>query len=72
MWAFLSKRLRMWLILAVAAPVVGWLLGKVGDLIEKRRGPNAVSRTLHQGRGWLQRRTKGPLSAKPDSERPAR
>ncbi|MEK6437988.1 hypothetical protein [Pseudonocardia sp. T1-2H] len=72
MWAFLSKRFRMWLILAVAAPVIGWLLGKIGDLIEKRRGPNAFSRTLHQGRGWLQRRTKGPLSAKPDSERPAR
>jgi hypothetical protein len=72
MWAFLSKRLRMWLILAVAAPLVGWLLGKLGDLIERRRGPNAVSRTLQQGRGWLQRRTKGPLAGTPDSERPAR
>jgi hypothetical protein len=30
MWAFFSRRLRMWLILAVGAPVVGFVLGKVG------------------------------------------
>lgn len=54
----------MWLILAVGAPVAGFLLGKVGDLIEARRGPNTVSKALHTGRRWLQRRTKGPLAAR--------
>ena len=64
MWAFFSRRLRKWLILAVGAPVAGFLLGKVGDLIEARRGPNTVSKALHTGRRWLQRRTKGPLAAR--------
>jgi hypothetical protein len=62
MWAFLSARLRMWLILAIVAPLLGWLLGRIGDLIEARRGPNAVSATLQKGRGWLRRRTRGPLA----------
>jgi hypothetical protein len=64
MWAFLSARLRMWLILAIGAPLLGWVLGRIGDLIESRRGPNTVSRVLQTGRGWLQRRSKGPLAAR--------
>jgi hypothetical protein len=61
MWAFLSARLRWWLILAIGAPLLGWLLGRIGDVIESRRGPNAVSKVLQTGRGWLQRRARGPL-----------
>ncbi|MFR9801663.1 hypothetical protein ACL02T_05070 [Pseudonocardia sp. RS010] len=73
MWAFFSRRLRMWLILAIAVPLGGWLTGKVADMIEKRRGPNTVSRTLHQARGWLQRRSRGPLGARTtEKDRPAR
>jgi hypothetical protein len=64
MWAFLSARLRMWLIVAVVAPLVGWLLGRVGDLIETRRGPNSVSKVLKMGREWLRGRTRGPLAAR--------
>lgn len=71
MWVFLSRRLRMWLILAVGAPVVGFVLGKVGDAIESRRGPNSVSKVLHTGRRWLQRRSKGPLAARSDEQRRA-
>lgn len=71
MWAFFSRRLRMWLVLAVGAPVVGFVLGKVGDLIEARRGPNAVSKVLHTGRRWLQRRSKGPFAPKADEQRTA-
>jgi hypothetical protein len=62
MWAFLSARLRMWLIMAIAAPLVGWLLGRIGDLIEARRGPNALSSVLKTGRDWLRRRSRGPLA----------
>jgi hypothetical protein len=62
MWAFLSARLRMWLIMAVAAPLVGWLLGRLGDLIEARRGPTALSRVLKSGRNWLRGRSRGPLA----------
>ena len=64
MWAFFSARLRTWLILAVVAPVVGWLLGKVGDLVEARRGPSTLTRVLQQGRAWLARLARGPLAAR--------
>jgi hypothetical protein len=69
MWAFFSRRLRMWLILAIGAPLLGFVLGKVGDVIESRRGPNTVSSVLHTGRRWLQRRSKGPLAPRGDEER---
>lgn len=62
MWAFLSARLRMWLVLAVVVPLLGWLLGRIGDLIEARRGPTTLSRTLQKGRDLLQRRSRGPLA----------
>lgn len=68
MWAFLSARLRMWLLLAVGAPLLGWLLGKVGDAIETRHGPTAVSRVLQKGRGWLRRRSRGPLAPRPAAD----
>lgn len=71
MWAFFSARLRMWLILAIGAPVLGWLLGKVGDVVEARRGPNKVSTVLKKGRGWLRKRSRGPLAPRPDDEAPA-
>jgi hypothetical protein len=60
-WAFFSARLRMWLILAIGAPVLGWVLGKVGDAIEKRRGPSGLTTVLPTGRDWLARRSRGPL-----------
>ncbi len=74
MWAFFSRRLRMWLVLAIGAPIVAWLLGKVGDVIESRRGPNTVSSVLKKGSGYLRNRTKGPLAAKStaDARVPAR
>jgi hypothetical protein len=69
MWAFFSARFRMWLILAVAAPLLGWLLGRIGDLIEARRGANTVSRLLKTGRDFLGRRSRGPLAPRPTAER---
>lgn len=68
MWAFFSRRLRMWLILAIGAPVLGWLLGKLGDVIESRSGPNSFTRTLHTGRRWLQRNARGPLARRAAAE----
>ena len=72
MWAFFSKRLRMWLILAVGVPVAAWLLSRIGDAIESRKGPNRVSRGLQTVGGWLHRRSTGPFarrSADPASVR---
>jgi hypothetical protein len=74
MWAFFSRRLRMWLILAIAVPVVAWLLGRIGDVIEARQGPNRASRGLQTLRRWLQNRATGPLArrgADPTSVRDA-
>lgn len=62
MWAFFSKRLRMWLILAVGVPLAGLLLGKVADVLESRRGPSGISTTLRNTSGWLKRQAKGPLA----------
>lgn len=58
MWALLSRRMRLWLLLAVGAPVLGWLLGAIGDRLEARNGPTRTSRTLKKGRDWLRRRTR--------------
>ncbi|MGH3925858.1 MAG: hypothetical protein ACRDTT_23860 [Pseudonocardiaceae bacterium] len=62
MWAFFSRRLRVWLFFALAAPALSWVFGKVGDRLETRNGPTRASRALQQGRGWLQRRARGPLA----------
>ncbi|MGE3663936.1 MAG: hypothetical protein AB7G09_21905 [Pseudonocardia sp.] len=60
MWAFLWARLRMWLLLALVAPLVAWLLGLIGDAVEARRGPNDLSRGLQWARSWLRHRSRGP------------
>ncbi len=46
MWLFLSRRLRMWLILSVVVPLTTGLLRRVGETLERRRGPSGVSRAL--------------------------
>jgi len=65
MWAFLSARLRLWLLLAIGAPILSWLLGALGDRLEARSGPTTISRTLKKGRDWLHRRSRGPLARHP-------
>lgn len=62
MWAFVSARLRMWLLLAIGAPILAWVLGRLGDLLETRRGPNGLSKVLQKSRGWLRRRSRGPFA----------
>lgn len=62
MWAFFSARLRMWLLLTIGAPILAWALGKLGDLVEARRGPNGLSTMLQKGRGWLRSRSRGPFA----------
>ncbi len=46
MWLFLTRRLRMWLILTVVVPLTTGLLRRVGRGLERRRGPAAVSNAL--------------------------
>jgi hypothetical protein len=46
MWLFLTRRLRMWLILTVLVPLGTGLLRRVGRTLERRTGPTGVSRAL--------------------------
>jgi hypothetical protein len=46
MWLFLTRRLRMWLILTVLVPFATGVLRKVGRRLERRNGPTSVSRAL--------------------------
>jgi hypothetical protein len=62
MWALLSARLRLWLLLAVGVPVLSWLLGALGDRLDARNGPTTTSRALQKGRDWLRRQARGPLA----------
>ena len=46
MWLFLTRRLRMWLILTVVVPLASGLLRRIGRALERRNGPGAVSNAL--------------------------
>jgi hypothetical protein len=46
MWLFLTRRLRMWLILGVVVPLTSGLLRRIGRNLERRNGPSRVSRAL--------------------------
>jgi hypothetical protein len=46
MWLFLSRRLRMWLILTVLVPFATGVLRKAGRRLERRNGPTSLSRAL--------------------------
>ena len=46
MWLFLTRRFRMWVILTVLAPFAVRVLRQLGQTLERRNGPNAVSNGL--------------------------
>ena len=46
MWAFLSRRLRRWVLLVVAVPLLGRALERVGGALEERRGESSLTRGL--------------------------
>jgi hypothetical protein len=48
MWALLSRRFRQWLLMVVAVPLLGAAARHLADRLERRRGPNPASRTLHK------------------------
>ena len=48
MWLFLTRRLRVWLIVTVLVPLATGLLRRVGRALERRSGPTRVSRALLQ------------------------
>ena len=62
MWLFLTRRLRMWLILTVVVPLTSGVLRRLGTSLERRKGSTVVSRGLLRAGALgdrLGRRTKG-------------
>jgi hypothetical protein len=53
MWLFLRRRLIMWAILAIAVPLLEWLLGKVSQELRARKGESAVTRGLDTARSGV-------------------
>ena len=62
MWAFLSRRFRQYLVLALAVPVIAYVLDGLGGAIEERRGPSRMTRTLRSGGDYLRRHGRGPIA----------
>lgn len=54
--AFFSKRIRRWVILALAVPVGSWLLAQLADQIRARRGESTVTKALRAPQQWRERR----------------
>jgi hypothetical protein len=50
--AWLTKKLVMCLLLAMAVPVSIWVADKAADQIEQRRGPSQLTRTLRAPGRW--------------------
>lgn len=46
MWLFLTRRLRMWLILTVVVPLTSGLLRRLGVALERKSGSTVISRGL--------------------------
>ncbi len=59
MWLFLTRRLRTWLLLTVAAPLVAKLLQRAGTALQRRNGPTSLSRALCKGGEFLDSRRRG-------------
>jgi hypothetical protein len=62
MWAFLSRRFQLWLVLAVGAPLTSWLLGRIGRQLEARNGPTRISNALRKSSSTIGGKARGPLA----------
>jgi hypothetical protein len=62
MMAFLSRRLRRWLLFAVGLPLFGGLLEAAGAALEQRSGETKLTRSMRGARRTLRRYERGPLA----------
>jgi hypothetical protein len=46
MWLFLTRRFRTWVLITFLIPLATGLLRRVGETLERRNGPTAVSNGL--------------------------
>ena len=52
-WAFFTKRFRLWLLFAFGVPVLRRIMAASGDTLEARTGETLVTRGLRTGHGYL-------------------
>ncbi|SFF03062.1 hypothetical protein [Blastococcus tunisiensis] len=64
MWLFLTRRLRMWVLLTVLAPLATKVLRGLGRTLERRTGPSVISNGLLKA-GELGERARTALGGKP-------
>lgn len=64
MWLFLTRRLRMWVLLTVLAPLATRVLSGLGRALERRTGPSVVSNGLLKA-GDLGERARRGLGGRP-------
>jgi len=62
MWVFFGRWFRRYLLMAVALPIAGRLLGALGERAETRYGSTPATRGLRSGSNWLQARSSGPVA----------
>ncbi|MPZ72473.1 MAG: hypothetical protein GEU74_04470 [Nitriliruptorales bacterium] len=55
MWAFFTRRFRLWLLFALGVPLLRRVLGGVGESLEQRSGQTALTRGLRSGTRHLER-----------------
>ena len=63
MWLFLTRRLRMWVLLTVLAPLATTVLRGLGRALERRTGPSVVSNGLLKA-GELGERARATLGGR--------
>jgi hypothetical protein len=64
MWLFLTRRFRMWVILTLVAPIATKVLRSLGQTLERRNGPTAISNGLLKA-GDLGERARVRMGGKP-------
>lgn len=54
-WAFFTRRLRLWLLFALGVPLLRRLLDEMGQTLEQRSGESTLTRGLRAGNQQLER-----------------
>lgn len=62
MWVVLGRWIRRYLLVAIALPIAGRLVGAVAQRAERRYGSTAATRGLRGGGDWLSARGSGPVA----------
>jgi hypothetical protein len=55
MWKLIPRRVRRWLLLAVAVPVGAWLLDQAAEVMAQRTGETRTTKIMREPRRWVGR-----------------